>query len=132
MIIKHLTDSEWHDSKLINLYYLLLQDARNHDGVANKRHAACITRDHEILSFGINSYKTSPLQKKYGTNPYQIHLHAEIEALSRATRRSQGNIEGSTCYVVRVKANGEPALSKPCPGCEAALFAFGVREVFHT
>lgn len=77
---------------------------------------------------GFNSYKTHPLAKRFGRNNQSICLHAEVDAI-RKWLRNEGRESGGTMYVARVLKNGEPALARPCEGCERALVAFGIEEV---
>jgi tRNA(Arg) A34 adenosine deaminase TadA len=39
---------------------------------------------------------------------------------------------GATVYVARITKTGDIALSKPCPRCEGALRAHGVKKVYYT
>lgn len=58
----------------------------------------------------------------------RAHIHAEHAALLAAGDRAYG----STVYVARVGANGEPAESKPCRKCERLLDKFKVAAVIWT
>lgn len=80
---------------------------------------------------GFNSRKTHPLAKRFGRHEDAICLHAEIDAI-RNCLRCGDDPEGGTMYVARVLKNGKPALAKPCEGCQRAIVAFGIRDVFWT
>lgn len=108
----------------------LYEYALSGEGAAGQRHAAAIINGNDIIR-GRNSYKTSPLQLQYQRNEKCVHLHAEIEAIARATRRC-GSIKGSELYVIRVGRRGNIASSKPCEGCIKALLTFGVKKVYHS
>lgn len=128
-IIRLPTEQDWKSSKLLFTYLQTL--AFTHPGASGYKLAACLS-SRSGMAFGVNSYKTSPLQVRYSSNPHRVHLHAEIEALSRGTRKCKGNVEGSTMYVVRMTKSGKVAMSKPCDGCIAALLEFGIDKVYHT
>ncbi len=81
-----------------------------------------------ILAKGKNSYlKSHPLQWKFakqvGLN-HKIYLHAEIDAIRKVKNRSKIHK-----IVVERYNSGKPAKSKPCPICEAAISAFGIKIV---
>lgn len=97
------------------------------------RMSAVITKRNKIMSVGVNSHKTHPLQKRFARNPQSLHLHAEIAALKNALRKfSLEELSGATIYVARVLKDGSPALAKPCLGCEKALMEFGIKHVHWT
>ena len=51
----------------------------------------------------------------------------------RAVRKARTDLSGAEIYVVRVKRNGAPGLSKPCTWCEELLRSIGiVRAVYST
>lgn len=82
-----------------------------------------------ILSYGVNSKKSHPLQAKFSSRPHlQCWLHAEIHAITQA---KAGDIVGSDCYVARVLMNGSWGTSKPCEGCRKALVHYGVRRAIY-
>lgn len=91
--------------------------------------AALIRKGRRIVSAGLNSKKTHPLQAKYGNNRFSIHLHAEIAAILRA---SEDDLEGSTLYVARSLKDGSRALAKPCEGCQRAIKDFKIKRVVYT
>lgn len=77
---------------------------------------------------GYNQRKTHPLQKEFARNEHSIHLHAEIDAIVKATRDGSP-VDGGTMYVARVWRNGSPALAKPCSGCQKAIIHFDIAHV---
>ena len=93
--------------------------------------ARCYNKRGQLLSVGFNSYtKTHPLQKWFaglaGMNDKQ-YLHAEIDAILRA--------KGSKIHrivVERYGKDGHPRLAAPCPICQLAIAAFGIKIVEHT
>ncbi len=85
-----------------------------------------------VLSIGKNSYvKTHPLQHHHACKvglPDKQFLHAEIHAISRCR-----NLERAHRIVVsRFDKQGKPKNAKPCPVCESAILAAGIKNVEHT
>ena len=93
--------------------------------------ARCYNKRGQLLSVGFNSYtKTHPLQKWFaglaGMDNKQ-YLHAEVDAILRA--------KGKPIYrIVVERFNGKrfPMLAKPCPICQEAIRAYGIKIVEHT
>ena len=74
------------------------------DPVRNYRLTSAVVYKKEIISFGANSYKTDPFQAKWGKNDHAIHLHAEINAIKNAIKRSGlDTLRKSTLYIARVR-----------------------------
>lgn len=93
--------------------------------------AICFNRKGQVLSIGRNSYtKTHPLQayfaKRVG-HPYKHFLHAEIDAILKARGKPIDKIQ-----VIRYDRHGKPANAKPCPICQEAIKAFGIKHIVHT
>ena len=105
-----------------------VQQARLNPTTNLPRHAAVLT-DGRFSFVGMNSRKTHPLQARFGRNRDAIHLHAEIDAIVKAVRAGHTDLSSFTMYVARVFKNGQPALSKPCKGCQDALMFFNVKHV---
>lgn len=84
----------------------------------------------KLLAVGKNSYvKTHPMQARYGKKtgrPAAVFLHAEIAALIKCREPVHKLV------VLRYDKQGQPALAKPCPACQLAIEAFGVKRVEHT
>lgn len=105
--------------------------------VSRAKLAAIIVHKNNIVSIGTNSLKTHPLQKKFCRHPNAIHLHAEIDAISKALKRIDADdLKNSEIYIARVKYNKsmqeEYGLAKPCEGCQKALDFFGIKKIFYT
>lgn len=92
--------------------------------------ARCFDKKGNFLSIARNSYtKTSTVQAKYAKlagREGAIFLHAEVAALLKA-RQPVYRIE-----ILRLQADGKPALAKPCGICALAIEAFGVTEIVFT
>lgn len=112
----------------------LLSLARHVKPVAGARVAALLDVN-GYLFHGTNSRKTHPFQAQWGKNPLAICLHAEIDAIKKAVKRLHPSYlerNHSVLYVARAKADGSPGLAKPCEGCQRAIAAFGINEVYWT
>lgn len=101
--------------------------------------AAAIVYRNRIISVGMNSMKSHPLQAKYAKNKEAIYLHAEIAAIKNSLRELNVD-ELSKCdiYISRVKKE-KPfsnkyvwGLAAPCSGCRRAIAEFGLRKVVYT
>ena len=88
----------------------------------------------KVLSIGHNSYvRTHPLQAKMAQRvklPKKEFLHAEMMALIRLLPQHRHKAHSITIY--RFNADGTPALAKPCPVCESAIEACGIKHVWYT
>ena len=86
----------------------------------------------KVLSVGKNSYcKTHPLQHKHAEKvglPDKIFLHAEIHAIALCKRLDKAH----KIVVMRFDKSGEPGNAKPCPVCQSAIEATGIKVVEHT
>jgi deoxycytidylate deaminase len=86
----------------------------------------------KLLAVGRNSYtKTHRLQYHYALKakrPGRIFLHAELDALIRASRRGKVH----KLVVIRIGRNGKEMLAKPCECCQLAIIDFNVKVVEHT
>ena len=85
-----------------------------------------------VLSVGKNSYvKTHPLQTHYACKvglPDKQFLHAEIHAIARCRQLERAY----RIVVTRFGAHGEPKNAKPCPVCQSAIEAAGIKYIEHT
>lgn len=100
----------------------------------SKHHVTAIIYDRKgrVLSIGQNSYvKTHPLQaahaKKVGL-PEKQFLHAEVAAIIKCKDLKKAH----KIFVSRCGAKGEYMLAKPCPVCESAIRATGIKIIEHT
>ena len=75
--------------------------------------------------------KTHPLQKmfsiKAGESELKCVTHAEVNAIIKSRGKPIDSI-----LVQRFAADGTPALARPCPSCQEAIKAFGIRLVRYT
>lgn len=97
--------------------------------------------NNKIISIGINSHKTHPIQKKYnkfrdirssnGCCAFLHSLHAELDCLLSVDEESinMGKVE---VYLYRITKTGKMATSKPCPGCRQFLKDKGIKKIHYT
>lgn len=93
--------------------------------------AKAYDRKGHLLATATNSYtKTHPLMLHFGKQVgcvTRVFLHAEIAALLKCRDKEVYELS-----IERRKRDGSPGLAKPCPICEAAIAAWGVRKVSYT
>ena len=121
------------------MFSLLKEVAIATPKVSGARIAAAIVHKNKIISIGVNSKKSSPLQAKYATNKdLSIYLHAEIAAIKNALRQLDvDDFSKVSLYVCRAKndiATNQMVfgLAKPCVGCMRAIIEFNLKNVFYT
>ena len=85
-----------------------------------------------VLSIGKNSYvKTHPYQAKFAERvglPHKQFLHAEIHAIVKCRHL----IKAHKIVVIRFDKSGEAKSAKPCPVCQSAIEASGIKIIEHT
>lgn len=118
------------------IYKILVRVAEDVAPVSSARIAAGIVYKGDIISIGVNSYKSDPLQARYSKNEHAIFLHAEISAIKKALKVIPSK-ELSKCelHVVRRKVtNGvfSDGLAKPCVGCQRAIDTYNIKRVYYT
>jgi cytidine deaminase len=107
--------------------------AQEVEPVSRMRLAAAILYKNKIVSIGTNKYKTHPVMKKFCKNPDAIFLHAEVDAIHKATKLlTLKQLEKATLVVVRVKQDGSSGLAKPCAGCQDCIDHYKLKEVVYT
>ena len=117
--------------------FVLAQDI---DPVGGAQVAACLVHKRAVVSYGFCQYKTHPLQSRFSSNEDATFLHAEIDAIAKATQRmrSVDFLRSSTLYVARAKWDGPEknkyikGLACPCEGCTGAINTFKIPRVFYT
>lgn len=113
----------------------LLEIAKGVDKVGAGKLAAGIWFKGVMIAVGVNSLKSHPIQKKFSSNPHRIYLHAETDALVKASKMIS-DFSDTYMYVVRVKKGPDgkhiPALAKPCDGCMGLIYHYAPKGVFWT
>ena len=89
--------------------------------VCRKRVGSAILMGDKLVSFGYNQNKTHP---RFGT----WSLHAECNAIIKA----QSELYSSVIYVVRLLANDQLSMARPCPTCLNLIVDSGIRRVVFT
>jgi tRNA(Arg) A34 adenosine deaminase TadA len=90
--------------------------------------AAIYDKKFNLIGAGQNSYvKTHPIQKKFGVNN-NIFLHAEIQALVNALRRTK-SLKGTILTIYRINRQGYIDTSFCCDGCIDALTNYGIKSI---
>lgn len=127
------------EQKIIKVFSLLKEVAIATPKIAGAKIAAAIVHKNKIISVGVNSNKSSPLQAKYATNKnLSIFLHAEIAAIKNALRYLDvEDFNKVSLFVCRAKTDVKTnkmiyGMSKPCPGCMRAIVEFEIKNVFYT
>jgi deoxycytidylate deaminase len=112
-------------------YFDLLKDvAEDATLVRHSRHAACVVHRDRMLAIGTAKYKTHPIMTRFATNPEQVYLHAEMDAIVRCINRHGVDVlPHSDLYVLRLTKGGAVSLSRPCEVCQRAINAFGIKQV---
>lgn len=95
-----------------------------------------------LLAIGNNSYKTSPMQKKYNFFRANYHTdetvgnhtnctHAEIDAITKISMLDI-DFQKVEVYVYRSHKDGTPALARSCPACRQAMIDMGIMNIFYS
>lgn len=98
--------------------------------IGGQLHFSFIMKKKKIVSFGYNNaWKTDRLAAKFG---HRFNcLHSELMAIKNFPYHIS-ELSEFTFVNIRLRKNGEIALSKPCECCERMLDAFRVSEVYYT
>lgn len=91
-----------------------------------QRHGSVISSGRRVLAVGVNTFRSNPAAL---TDPKS---HASFHAEVAAIRSLRSVPSGATLYVARIFRSGEPALSKPCPACSAAITTAGIRRIVYS
>ena len=91
---------------------------------------AVIVKKNKLISIGVNSKKTHPIQKRYNDAQLGYYktpcIHAEMAAIINA---KGGDLRGAECFVYREDRKGLIADSMPCLSCRRALSDAGILRV---
>ena len=87
----------------VGILHTLAKVAAANPGLREKFAAAVVYRN-RIVSVGINSMKSHPMQAKYSKNEHAIFLHAEVAAIKNALREIEvDDLSKCDIYITRVK-----------------------------
>ena len=94
----------------------------------------CIVKHHKVISVGVNSVKTHPLQKALNLKHHKqldMHrLHAEMYAISKV--HTTEDLQKASIYVYRQGVKGELRNCRPCPACMDRIIDMGIKYIFYT
>lgn len=121
-------------------FFNLAKEAARHSTYGSIRIGAIVALGRKVVSFGFNSRKTHPIQKRLNRYRFGKHfyfddgeIHAETMAIISAAKQ---NIDVSKCsiYVFRLDslAEGKSGMCRPCAACMELLRRNKVREVNYT
>ena len=113
------------------VFSILHDYASDSELIRHSRHACAITLKNNILGVGMARYKTHPLMAKYQDKSERVFLHAEIDAVVRVINRyGSAILKDCDMYILRLTKGGSLGMSKPCDGCQKAIDAFGIKNVY--
>lgn len=100
-----------------------------------------VVQNNSIISSGVSSSKTHPLQLKY--NVYRFgysynskcipSVHAEISALSKLVNHETNNdFSNLKVYVYRIRNKTDKGMARPCAACMALIKKLGIKTVVYS
>jgi len=120
-------------NKIKRYLKFLAKEAIEQPGASRCRLCAMIVYKGMPISLGHNKMKSHPIMLEYGRTEHHIFLHAEVDALLKASKELTPNqLKKSTLYVCRVLADGNPSEARPCPGCQKAMREYGIENIVWT
>lgn len=121
------------DRRVLNNLMIMAQDVTP---VRGAKIASAMVYKNSIISFGINQFRSHPLQAKFGKNSDAIFLHSEIDCIRNAVNRHSASLlNRSTLFIYRArrfsggKSHWCSGSASPCSGCTKAIAAFDIRRV---
>ena len=97
-----------------------------------------VTCKKSVISTGVNSYKTHPLQKEYNRLRFNEDntphcLHAEMAALI-PLHNLDIDWGRASIFVYRIKncSSNKMGLARPCPGCMSYIKSLGIRDIYYS
>ena len=104
----------------------------------NTKTVAFLIYKGKILNMGINSDKTSPLQKYYRVKTDLKYIenfvdkeHAEVNCL-RQVDSEKIDWNKVELVIISKKKDGDFRLARPCDVCMAAIKDFGIHKIYYT
>lgn len=136
-MIQQVQDLRRRDQRVLNILRVMAQDVAP---VRGAKLASALVHRNDIVSFGINQFRSHPLQAKFGKNEDAIFLHSEIDAIRNALNHTTADfLQRCSLFVYRVKRSGGgprahwcSGTAHPCEGCTRAIAAFGIRRVINS
>lgn len=104
------------------------------------KHGAVIVCGKDIVGTGVNTSKSSPLQKRLNNVRFDVEQsgtlhtnHAEVTAFLSARHL---DIDYSKCsmFIAREMRDGKhtKGLSRPCPSCMKLIKELGIKDIYYT
>lgn len=91
----------------------------------------------KVVSFGINSDKTSPMQNKYRLTTDLKYIenfvdkeHSEVNCLGKVHPKFR--FDKCEIVIISKKKDGDFRLARPCDVCMAAIKDFGIKKIYYT
>lgn len=105
--------------------------------VSKARLAAMILYKGKAVAYGFNQWKTHPFAAKYGRHEEAIFLHAETDAILKASKRlTETELKKTTLIICRVRQDAALqscfGIAKPCAGCAKCIEEYGIKRVIYT
>lgn len=115
------------NSTIITAIQTAIEIAKDNYGM-KYRHGAVALNSNKVVGLGINTMRTSWLQRMYANKvgmPSKTCEHAEVAAIRHAK-------ELDTLVVVRISAKEELVSSSPCSICRKLLEESGVKHLYYS
>lgn len=93
-----------------------------------KRHGAIVVKSGKAVGRGINKTRNNNRIVSEEHIKTDCSYHAEELAL----RMAGGKSRNGTIYIARVNNQDEPRYSEPCPRCQLAIEAAGIKRIVYT
>jgi deoxycytidylate deaminase len=92
---------------------------------------------HKVISSGVNSYVTNPLQKKYNQFRFTVDntlhsKHAELDCLLPLLNRNDIEFSRVSLYIYRQHKSGALGVARPCESCLNLIKNLGIRDIYYT
>lgn len=92
-----------------------------------QKHGAVVFKGSQVFAAACNIDKNHPMILEES----KVRMHSSMCAERRALRAC-ADPKGAIIVVVRIRPNGETALSKPCDRCYAECMSAGIRKVIYS
>lgn len=120
-------------NKIIEVSYALIN---KHNADLRCRHFSFILDKNHIISIGMNSPKTHPLNLKYNyvnkNNQNISDIVGTHSELSAVIKLGEEDCSGLTLVNTRINRNGELDFSAPCSGCKDMIKQLNFKNVFYS
>lgn len=120
-------------NSLIRLYGYIYSDKP----FRNTKTVSFLVYKNKIVSIGVNTDKTSPMQKLYRMKTDLKDIknfidkeHSEINCLRKID--SDINFSKAEMVVISIRCDGKFRLARPCDVCMSAIKDFGIHKIYYT